>query len=165
MPDITLQKGGSYSYKGKRYDKGVKVTVSPAVSQYLLSTGRFVDSGSYVAAGAQKKVNPNRTVIKLSDSIKEDKEKKAAKVAKTSVLEAKQTAFTALVAEFKSELPEFQDAKAVRKYAKDEHGIVLLQNKQDKMIDELAFKLAEAESVEEKAPAKKQVNKKNGIKV
>jgi hypothetical protein len=168
MPNVTLYRGGSFTYEGKRYEKGVPTQVAPAIAQYLISTGRFTDAGSPPPVVA-KTANPARNIVKLSDSVKEEAEKQAAKKEKAKDLADKQKEFTALVSEFKTNLPDFEDVKAVRKFAKDEYGVVLFKVKLPDLIDELAFTLAEqeteAKSPKEKTSEKKALNKKTAVKV
>jgi hypothetical protein len=168
MPNITLSVGGSYTYKGKRFENGVSTPVTPADAAYLLNLNppRFTDAGAPPIVAA-KPVNTDRKVVKLSDSIKEDAEVKKTKDEKSKELAEKQKAFTLLVEEVKSNLPEFKDVKEVRQYAKDEFGLQLAQFKLPALIDELAHAIAEMEQApkEPKAKTKKEVNKKTAVKV
>ncbi len=168
MTSVTLHRGGSYSHAGKQYHKGVPANVSPAIASYLIATGRFTDSGAPPVT--VKTGNPNRNFVKLSDSVKEEKDKADLKSSKKKAMEESQKKFSALVDEFKANLPDFGDVKEIRKFAKEEYGLVLCQAKLPALIDELAHALADNETKgetksEKPVSSKKEVNKKTAMRV
>ncbi len=160
MPNVTLHKGSTFTHEGKTYKNGVLSPVSAPVAEYLKSTGRFTDSGAPSPVAAKQ--NSNRNFVKLSDSVSEDTAEKTLEKTKKEKRALQQKQFDSLLDRFRSELPEFKDVKEIRKYAKEEFGVLLTKVKLLDLREELAFALTEKDfksdvTAPEKAPAKKQV--------